>query len=59
MISEMFEIYKTDKLHGTGLGLPISRHFIEINHRGSIKFKQFTKHKIFTITLPIKQNAND
>lgn len=51
-ISEIFKIYWTNKVNGSGLGLPISKYFIEKNHGGKLLFKQTEKMKTFTIILP-------
>lgn len=52
-LEDIFEMFKTYKSDGTGLGLPISRRIIEA-HGGTLTAEsEFGKGSIFTIRLPI------
>jgi signal transduction histidine kinase len=57
---DVFRLYSTSKLGGTGFGLPLAKKIIENEHQGSIELRS-TKGKGTTVrlVLPIEQNREE
>jgi len=51
------EPYISDKQGGSGLGLAMSKHYIQL-HKGHLSWDSKKGKTVFTILLPIKQNIN-